>query len=541
MYLCEVKSRQKGKVYKSYFIRESYRSERGPRARTICNVTALPEEVRELIRLGLQGKRVAEVEALGLEEQSDFGGLAVLREAWERWGLEEVLASVEDPKKRKLLQALIFGRILFPCSKLSLKEEARGTLLAQACSLEKSEGFEEEDLYRAMDGLNGVWSRIERGLFRRAFSSGVRLVLYDLSSTYFEGEGPKGLARYGYSRDHREERPQVILAVATDAEGIPIHVEVLRGNRADSTTLPGLLVTLRRRLGIAKAVFVFDGGIRSFFNLEVLTGMELGYVSWATRAQLQELVDKLPRDRQPEIWDRTEGMEVEKDGLRYVIAGGEWRAKRDRERREARIAKAKLLLEEFKRNARKGEDAVRLGSRVGRMLERCKAHKYFRYGIDGEGRFWWKLHEEEIAKEEATDGWYLLETNLLPTEASAKEVLAHYQNLGEVEQAFCELKSYLEVRPVFHWRPDRVRNHVRICFLAYWMTARLAAEWSKLGVFEHVPRLLRRLQTIRLGHLSVKGKPVARLLTKIPPELNRLLGKLHLLPIFSQPPGWATL
>ncbi len=204
------------------------------------------------------------------------------------------------------MQAMIFGRILFPCSKLSWKEEARGTLLAQACSLEKSEGWDEEDLYRAMDGLNGVWSRIERGLFQRAFPGGVSLVLYDLSSTYFEGEGPKGLAHYGYSRDHRDDRPQVLLAVATDAEGIPIHVEVLRGNRADSSTLPGLLVGLRRRLGIEKAVFVFDGGIRSFFNLEMLTDMELGYVTRANRAQLQELVEKLPRDRQPELWDRTE-------------------------------------------------------------------------------------------------------------------------------------------------------------------------------------------------------------------------------------------
>ncbi|WP_018291684.1 IS1634 family transposase [Verrucomicrobium sp. 3C] len=347
------------------------------------------------------------------------------------------------------------------------------------------------------------------------------------------------MVRHGYSRDHREDRPQVLLVVATDAKGIPIPVEVLRGNRADSSTLPGLLVGLRRRLGMEKAVFVFDGGIRSFFNLEMLTEMELRYVTRANRGQLQELVEKLPRDRQPELWDRTEGMEVEKDGLRYVIAGGEWRAQRDRERREARISKAKLLLEEIKRNAHTDEDAVQLGSRVGRMLQRCKAHKYFRYGIDGKGRFWWKLDEKEIAKEQATDGWYLLETNLPAAEASAKEFLAHYKKLGEVEQAFCELKTYLEVRPVFHWRPDRVRNHVRICFLAYWMTARLAAEWSKLGVFEHVPALLRRLQSIRLGVLSVEGKPIVRLLSKIPRELNRLLEKRRLLPLFAQPPAWA--
>ncbi|CAF0701888.1 hypothetical protein MPNT_430008 [Candidatus Methylacidithermus pantelleriae] len=99
-------------------------------------------------------------------------------------------------------------------------------------------------------------------------------MLYELSSVYFEGDGPEGLAQYGYSRDHRQDRPQVLLAVATDSRGIPIHVEVLRGNRADSSTLPGLLVGLRRRLGIEKAVFVFDGGMKSRWNLEMLTGME---------------------------------------------------------------------------------------------------------------------------------------------------------------------------------------------------------------------------------------------------------------------------
>ncbi|VVM08118.1 hypothetical protein MAMC_01985 [Methylacidimicrobium cyclopophantes] len=133
------------------------------------------------------------------------------------------------------------------------------------------------------------------------------------------------------------------------------------------------------------------------------------------------------------------------------------------------------------------------------------------------------------------------ETNTFRTEASAKDVLAHDKNLGEVEAALCELNSSLELRPVFPWRPDRARNHVRICFLAYWMRARLAAEWSKLAVFEHPPKLLLRLQSIRLGVLSVEGKPILRLLTKIPPERNRILERVRLFPLFSQPLAWTAL
>ncbi|WP_208526805.1 IS1634 family transposase [Candidatus Methylacidiphilum fumarolicum] len=508
MCLREVKSQQRSKDYKSYFIQESYRNKKGLRAQTIYNVAALSEEIQELMRLDLHRKRISEIEDLRLEEQSNFRDLAVLRETWDWWGLEDVLASVKDPNKTKHLQALIFGRILFLCSKLFLKEEAWGTLLEQACSLEKSEGFEEEGFYREWMGSAGVWSRIEHELFRRASHGRVRLVLYDLSSTYFDGEDPNRLARYGYSRDYQEEQPTVILSMATDAEGIAVHVEVHRDNRSDSTTIPKLLVTLWRRLGIAKAVFVFDCGTRSLLSLEVLMGMERGSVARATWAQFQELMDKLSLDRQPELWDRTKRMDVEKDGLWYIIAEREWLAKRYLERQEARIGKTKLLLEEFKRNARKGEDAFCLDSRVGRMLERCKAHKYIRYGIDRKVRFWWKLHEEESAKEEATDDRYLLETNLLPTEYSAKKVLAHYKNLCEANQAFCRR------------------------FPAYWMTARLVAEWSKRGVFKHVPRLLRRLQTIRPSLLSVKGKPAACLLIKISRKLNRLLEKTASLPAF---------
>ncbi|CAB4242482.1 conserved protein of unknown function [Methylacidimicrobium sp. AP8] len=538
MYVQEVRTCQRGKVYRSVLVRESYRVGKQVKTRILSNLTRMPVEVQQAVRALLQGKKLVPLDGLEGQEALDYGGLAVLEQAWQRFGLDQVLSGVGSERKGRLLKAMIFGRILFPSSKLALREEAGGTLLAKVCGLEEKD-LEEDDLYRAMDGLNGVWSGIEKKLYREAQPEGASLVLYDLSSVYFEGDGPEGLAQYGYSRDHRQDRRQVLLAVATDARGIPIHVEVLRGNRADSTTLTGLLVTLRRRLGIREATFVFDGGMKSRWNLEMLTGMELEYVTRSTGTKLQEIVRRLPKDRQLWLTDRTRVMEIEHQGVRYVVAGGEWRAMRDRERRQSRIARGEEELRQIAKATRKGADPVELGSRIGRALQRIQAHKYFQYGVDAKGRFWWKLDQERVKEEEAIDGWYLLETNLPSAKASPQEVLTHYKRLAEVEAAFSELKSYLEVRPVYHWRPDRVRNHVRICFLAFWMNARLRTEWVAKGFTEEVPKVLRRLQAIRLIRLAPNGRPLIGFFSKIPADINALLQKLDLLPLFARPPKWA--
>jgi transposase len=162
--------------------------------------------------------------------------------------------------------------------------------------------------------------------------------------------------------------------------------------------------------------------------------------------------------------------------------------------------------------------------------------------VDGEGRLQWERKQDAICDEEAYDGWYLLHTNLKAQNASASEVLAHYKNLLEVESAFCELKSYMQVRPVYHHRSDRVVNHVRICFIAYWLSARLSVEWKAKGVTTDVPELLRELQSIRMGYLRVGEKGDQRLtrLTQVPSELNEKLDRLDLLSLFSKPPKWAT-
>jgi hypothetical protein len=538
MFVQVTTSRRKGgKTYLSYLVRESFRTTAGPRSRTICNITDLPVETRDLIVGSLKGQSFVPAQNVHLHEALDYGGLAVLNDGWSRFGLDRLMVARGSPRQRGLLKAMIYARLLFPCAKLGLKTQAQGTWLAGACGLAPAEAFDEDDLYHAMDQMNGHWVELEKGLYQQAFPQGVRLALYDLTSTYFEGHGPQRWAQYGHSRDHRSDRRQILLAVATDTEGVPLHVSVLRGNRGDNQTLQGLLRTLRRRFGIAQATFVFDGGMSSRVNLEAMEQERLKYVTRLSVATLQRLLEELPKDRQLELGDRQQVLDITHGNKRYVIAGGKWRQQRDEERRAVRLEKAEKELKRLAAVKRQKVNAQKLSSQVGRALQRLKAHKYFTYQVDAEGQLRWSRKAELIKQEEQIDGWFLLHTNLSGQECSAEQTLAHYKGLLEIEEAFCQIKSYLEVRPIFHWRQDRVVNHVRLCFLAYWLSARLGKEWRAKGESQEVPRVLRQLQTIRVGTLRVGEKLCPRLMTDVPKDLNAQLKKLGLAHLFAAPPA----
>jgi transposase len=531
-----------GKVYETFLVRESVRTPAGPRSRTLCNITALPPAARQALADFLKGQPLVSPLSACLHQALDFGGIAVLRDAWTRFGLAGLFPAVPQSDAARL-QAIVFSRLLFPCAKLALADHARGTVLAAACGLPASESFDEDDLYTAMDQLTGRWSPLVRGLYQKAFPDKVRIALYDITSVYFEGRGPKGLARYGHSRDHRPDRVQVNLAVVTDETGIPISLSILRGNRADNKTLTGLLKLLKRRFGISSATFVFDGGMSGEINLKAMSGAGLSYVTRLSNATLESLItshDSVAGEMmQMELGDAPRLIEIEHQGQRYVLAGGAWRAQRDLERRTARLAKGEAILTKLAAVRRRSVNAQKLASTAGRSLERAKAHKYFNYHVDDAGQLQWSRKTSVIAGETDRDGWYLLHTNQSPAQCPAAGVLGHYKSLLEVEDAFRELKTYLKVRPVHHYRPDRVVNHIRLCFLAYWISARLGREWGLEGNHQEVVRILRRLQTIRVGTLSFAGAAAQTVLTSIPADLEETLRSLKIQKLFSTPPAWA--
>ena len=173
--------RQGGKTYTSWLVRESFRTPQGPRSRTLCNITDLPDATRDLIAASLKGQSFVPAGSLQLHQALDYGGLAVLNHSWERFHMDRLLSSMGSPRQRKLLKAMIYARLLFPCAKLALTLQAQGTWLAQACGLQAEESFDEDDLYEAMDQMNGHWVKLEKDLYGQAFPDGLRLVLYDLT------------------------------------------------------------------------------------------------------------------------------------------------------------------------------------------------------------------------------------------------------------------------------------------------------------------------------------------------------------------------
>ena len=541
MFVQTSKTTINGKTYACKTVRESYRTAKGPRSRLVCNISKLPDHVQSGIEFLLKkpGGSFVSSDSLGLCDALGFGGIAVLHDAWNRFGLDRILSGVDDAADRGRLKAMVFARLLFPGSKLSLRTTSADSALAASCGLSQAD-LDEDRLYKAMDCLSGNWVGVEKGLYSEAFPSGATLVLYDLTSSYFEGAKNKKLAAYGYSRDHRDDRMQLILALATGADGVPIHMEVLKGNRADNRTLLPLLASLKRRFGIKRAVFAFDGGMSSAINREQMRSDELDYVTRLSSSTLKALARNLPEDNQPELWDRDSLVEFEEDGKRYVVAGSEYRQQRDRERREARIAKGRFGLEAFNRVNRKKVDVQKLSAQVGCMLARAKALKYFDYHIEADGTATWSEKAEVVETEQRFDGWYLLTTTLARPDAPKETVFAHYRNLLDVEDAFRETKSYLEMRPIYHQKDDRVRNHIRICFLAYWISARLRNAWQEKGERREVPLVLRELQQIKVGRLRMNEKPLKVVLTDIPGKLYAILEKLGLLPLFQRAPTWAS-
>src|SRR5438046_6998026 len=190
MFVQVTKCKHGSVTYFTYLVRESFRTPKGPRSRTICNITALPPETRDLISQSLQGRSFVAAESLQLSEAWNCGGLMVLHQAWEEFGLSTIFDFVADARMAGLLKAMTLGRILFPSAKLALVDHARGTLLAAACGLEQaSEDFDENDLYAAMDELSGKWVGMEKQLYAQSVPRGVWLGLYDLTSGSCEGGG----------------------------------------------------------------------------------------------------------------------------------------------------------------------------------------------------------------------------------------------------------------------------------------------------------------------------------------------------------------
>jgi hypothetical protein len=475
-----VTTRRQGaqREYVAHLLRRSYREGGVVKKETVANLSHLPEEVIELIRGALRGQRfVAAEEALAVERSLPAGHVEAALLMARRLELARLLDRTPS-RERALCLAMIVQRLLGPGSKLAMSRAfAQSTLAAELAA----EDANEDELYAALDWLLVRQGRIERALARRHLEEGT-LVLYDVSSSYFEGHSCP-LAQLGYSRDGRRGTPQIVYGLLCDRRGCPLAVEVFAGSLHDDKTLPAQLEKLRQRFGLVSLIVVSDRGMVTKANLELLRASEgAAWITALKAPQVKKLVGE--GALQLSLFDEQNLAEIaaaDYPGERLVVCRNPLvAAERARKRDDLLEATERALAEiqgRVEQGTLKGEAAI--GLAVGAVWNRWRVRKHFQLEIS-DTSFAFERKQEQIAAEAALDGIYVLRTSVAASELSAPDVLRAYKQLKEVERAFRTLKGPLELRPIHHRLEDRVRAHVFLCMLAYYLAWHLRQAWKPL-------------------------------------------------------------
>jgi hypothetical protein len=484
-----VTTRRQGRhrEYVAHLLRRSYREGGVVKKETVANLSHLPDEVIELIRGALRGQRfVVAEEALTVERSLPGGHVEAALAMARRLELLRLLDR-SPSRERALCLAMIVQRLLAPGSKLAMSRAFSQSTLAAELSVEDAD---EDELYAALDWLLARQGRIERALARRHLEEGT-LVLYDVSSSYFEGHSCP-LAQLGYSRDGRRGMPQIVYGLLCDRRGCPLAVEVFEGSLHDDKTLSAQLAKLRTRFRLSSVIVVSDRGIVTKANLERLR--ETDGAAWITALKAPQ-VKKLVKEGelQLSLFDEHNLAEIASDdypGERLVVCRNPLVAHERTRKRDDLLAATERALTEIKARVAQGtlagKDAI--GLAVGDVWNRWRVRKHFQLEIE-ETSFSFTRKKERIAAEAALDGIYVLRTSVPEAELPTPEVVRAYKQLKEVERAFRTLKGPLELRPIHHRLEDRVRAHVFLCTLSYYLAWHLRQAWKPLLFDDEQPPL----------------------------------------------------
>jgi hypothetical protein len=463
----------------TYLLRESYREGARVRKRTLANLSALSDAQIHAIRAVLGGEPLGPVaEYFEVLASRPHGAVQAVRVAMQRLGFEALVAARPSPM-RTLVCAMVAARIVAPHTKLATTRWWHSSTLADEFAVADADA---DDLYAAMDWLLERQQAIEKKLAARHLRAG-GLVLYDLSSSYFEGSCCP-LARIGYNRDGKRGMLQVNYGLITDARGCPVAVSVHEGHVADSLTLLPVVERLREQYGIGELVMVGDRGMIS--NQAIATLREAGAIDWITAlksASIRALVEQ--GQLQLGLFDERNLLELsapDYPGERLIACRNPELAKLRAHKREELLAATEQNLAKIKARVDAGKLAGRaaIGLRVGRVIDQYKVAKHFALTIE-ERAFRFERKSEAIAAEAALDGIYIIRTSVAATRMQAPDCVRNYKALANVERAFRSLKGIdLKVRPIHHRLADRVRAHIFLCMLAYYVEWHMREAWREL-------------------------------------------------------------
>jgi len=469
----------KNRVYRTHLLRRSYREDGKVKNETLGNLSHLPKSLIDIIRRSLQGETFVPVasafEVLG---SRSHGPVQAVAGAMQRLGFAALIAS-KPSRQRDLVCAMVAARIIAPQTKLATTRWWHTTTLAEHFRVTDAT---EDELYVAMDWLLAGQSRIQKKLAARHLHED-SLVLYDLSSSYFEGKTCP-LAQRGYSRDGKKGKPQVNYGLLTDARGCPVAVSVYPGNTSDPETLMPEIDRLRHDFGLARLVMVGDRGMIPQTAIKVLREQEgIDWITALKSGAIRALMDQ--GQLQLGLFDERnlfEFTQPDYPGERLVACRNPQLAALRAHKREDLLQATEKNLEKVRAMVQagrlRGQDKI--GVRVGKVINQYKVAKHFTLDIQDRS-FAFQRQAQRIAAEAALDGLYVIRTSLPATRMAAEDCVRHYKSLAQVERAFRTLKSIdLRIRPIHHRLADRVRAHIFVCMLAYYVEWYLREAWREL-------------------------------------------------------------
>jgi transposase len=491
VHVATIRKVHKGKTYVTHLLRHTYREDGKVKHLTVGNLSDLPDDLIEVIRKRLSGQPLpAESDDFKILRSLPHGHVAAVLGTLQKIGLDRLVSS-KPCREAQLITALIVLRIIAPGSKLAnltgLRPETAEHSLADELQLDD---LKTPEIYEALDWLLARQKRIENKLAKKHLEEGT-LVLYDVSSSYYTGRQSE-LVKMGYSRDGKPSLPQIVYGLLCAPDGCPVAIEVFAGNTADPTTFTAQVNTLRRRFGITRVVLVGDRGMITSKRIEEDL-REVEGLDWIT-ALRSESIQKLVKQQtvQLSLFDERDLVEVtceDYPGERLIVCRNPLLAAERARKRKVLLAAAEKKLEAIvtavsrKRQPLRGQDKI--GLRVGRELKNTKMQKHFELTIK-EDSFSYRRRDDAIAEEAALDGLYVVRTSVPGETLSSEQTVSAYKSLSQVEWAFRSLKTIdLQVRPIYHWKDDRIKSHVFLCMLAYYVEWHLRGSLAELLFDDH--------------------------------------------------------
>jgi transposase len=541
MYIRLSTKRSEGATYQYLQLCESFRNDKGePRTRVVANfgrvdkldAKKIDQTISALLKYASKPALIRPPAETEYGRVRDFGNILALEHLWNHLLLgQTITANLQGNKVAfsvaEMVKVMVLNRACDPHSKLGVM---RWLSTVHIPGL-KSEEVDYQHLLRAMDYLVEAKKPIEKELFNQLltlFSPKVDLVFYDLTSSYFEGEGPE-LASFGYSRDQRPDRKQIVLALVVTREGLPITHEVLAGNTPDVTTLKATVEKLAKRFNIGKTIFVCDRGLISEDNLAALDEFHFPYIIALKPRGNNEAKGLYQKNLSGFQEDKTLGglriKEKRQNGFRYILCHNSEVAGKKKMKREHYYAKIRAEAQKLEKQFQRGRlKDVDLHHRVRETIEKYHMSRYLDPKID-DGKLILYIHPEVWEQETFLDGKFFLKTNIDQEELPTPEVVRSYKQLQQVERAFRELKDFLKIRPIFHYTDSRVKAHVFVCVLAYLLEQLIELELKKASKTHSARRALFLLSQLKSIECTANGRSLI-VTNQIDPEIEGLLEAL---------------